>query len=500
MGKRILALVLASAALLLTACQANPTQNAVTRKDHQAFLNRAQQTGTTPAEGAAEQVSYHDQFTSTDGSITFNLNIDQELLHKTAPVVEVVPHFLSGEEVRQIAQAVLPDASFYEYEPDAEVPFSKSALQKKITLWSPYATEEGLKELEGPYYSESDPEENNHRIDVIQRTLSAWSASLPTAPAENPHTPCQWTFKKESAYQLDETGTLEIRADAETSGWEYGLVATSRDQRDYRLNAISIQVGGHPYNFYVSDQEAIYAQLLQTCKPTQQQLDAVRDKAQTILDRLNALGMDQWQIAEVSPEVQGTGPRAWYSIAVDVVPVFNGVPALNGQLSSRTLDEGTYAPVYYRTLICLSFSLDGTLLYFGMDSPLTVKQTLNDNVLTMTTDELLEKALNQLKLSDIGNGYGLPSANMISDYETYKKEKLTCTIDLTSIHYDLSLGRIKAPGDDDTYYYVPFFTLNGTVNYYGADSGNLFMSSVDIDGPDQPLICLNAIDGTVVSF
>ena len=118
----------------------------------------------------------------------------------------------------------------------------------------------------------------------------------------------------------------------------------------------------------------------------------------------------------------------------------------------------------------------------------------------MTTDELLEKALNQLKLSDIGNGYGLPSAKMISDYETYKKEKLTCTIDLTSIHYDLSLGRIKAPGDDDTYYYTPFFILGGKTSYYGKDSGTLYVSSTDYGSPDQPLICLNAIDGTVVSF
>ena len=497
MGKRILALVLAVAALLLTACQANPTQNAVTRKDHQAFLNRAQQTGTTPAEGAAEQVSYHDQFTSTDGSITFNLNIDQELLHKTAPVAAVVPHFLSGEEVRQIARAVLPDASFYEYVPD-EQRYSRAELQDQIALWSPYATEEGFRELEGSNYSDLDKEYNQMVLTGIQRQLQKWSDAVETAPLENPNPACEWTFKPHSYYVDDNPieNMFAIQASVENGPLRYAFSANQQDDSSFRVNNLDFCLG----RWAEDDRELYFAKLLRTGKPTQQQIDAARDKAQTILDRLNALGMDQWQIAEVSPEVQGTGPRAWYSIAVDVVPVFNGVPALNGQLSSRTLDEGTYAPVYYRTLICLSFSLDGALLYFGMDSPLTVKQTLNDNVLTMTTDELLEKALNQLKLSDIGNGYGLPSAKMISDYETYKKEKLTCTIDLTSIHYDLSLGRIKAPGDDDTYYYVPFFTLNGTVNYYGADSGNLVMSSADIDGPDQPLICLNAIDGTVVSF
>ena len=497
MGKRILALVLASAALLLTACQANPTQNAVTRKDHQAFLNRAQQTGTTPAEGAAEQVSYHDQFTSTDGSITFNLNIDQELLHKTAPVVEVVPHFLSGEEVRQIAQAVLPDASFYEYIP-GEQRYSRAELQDQIALWSPYATEEGFRELEGSNYSDRDKEYNQMVLTGIQRQLQKWSDAVETAPLKNPNPVCEWIFKPESYYFDDGSseGTTTIRASVENGSLRYTFDALHRDEYDYRLNNLGFNIG----RWGADDKELYYAKLLRTGKPTQQQIDAARDKAQTVLDRLNALGMDQWQIANVVVNTLGSGKYAEYTIRIEAVPVFNGVPALNGQLSSRTVDEGVYAPVYYRTGLYIDFSANGDLIFFAIESPLTVKQTLNDNVLTMTTDELLEKALNQLKLSDIGNGYGLPSAKMISDYETYKKEKLTCTIDLTSIHYDLSLGRIKAPGDDDTYYYVPFFTLNGTVNYYGADSGNLFMSSADIDGPDQPLICLNAIDGTVVSF
>ncbi len=497
MGKRILALVLALAALLLTACQANPTQNAVTRKDHQAFLNRAQQTGTTPAEGAAEQVKYHDQFTSTDGSITFNLNIDQELLHKTAPVVEVVPHFLSGEEVRQIAQAVLPDASFYEYVP-GEQRYSRAELQDQIALWSPYATEEGFRELEGSNYSDRDKEYNQMVLTGIQRQLQKWSDAVETAPLKNPNPVCEWIFKPESDYFDDGSseGTTTIRASVENGSLRYTFDALHRDEYDYRLNNLNFNIG----RWGADDKELYYAKLLRTGKPTQQQIDAARDKAQTILDRLNALGMDQWQIANVVVNTLGSGKYAEYTIRIEAVLVFNGVPALNGQLSSRTVDEGTYAPVYYRTGLYIDFSANGDLIFFAIESPLTVRQTLNDNVLTMTTDELLEKALNQLKLSDIGNGYGLPSAKMISDYETYKKEKLTCTIDLTSIHYDLSLGRIKAPGDDDTYYYVPFFTLNGTVNYYGADSGNLVMSSADIDGPDQPLICLNAIDGTVVSF
>ena len=497
MGKRILALVLALAALLLTACQANPTQNAVTRKDHQAFLNRAQQTGTTPPEGAAEQVRYHDQFTSTDGSITFNLNIDQELLHKTAPVVEVVPHFLSGEEVRQIARAVLPDASFYEYVPD-EQRYSRAELQDQIALWSPYATEEGFRELEGSNYSDLDKEYNQMVLTGIQRQLQKWSDAVETAPLENPNPACEWTFKPHSYYVDDNPieNMFAIQASVENGPLRYAFSANQQDDSSFRVNNLDFCLG----RWAEDDRELYFAKLLRTGKPTQQQIDAARDKAQTILDRLNALGMDQWQIADVSVETVGSGQYAEYTISIDAVPAFNGVPALNGQLSSRTVDEGTYAPVYYRTGLYIDFSANGDLIFFAIESPLTVRQTLNDNVLTMTTDELLEKALNQLKLSDIGNGYGLPSANMISDYETYKKEKLTCTIDLTSIHYDLSLGRIKAPGDDDTYYYVPFFTLNGTVNYYGADSGNLFMSSADIDGPDQPLICLNAIDGTVVSF
>ena len=47
---------------------------------------------------------------------------------------------------------------------------------------------------------------------------------------------------------------------------------------------------------------------------------------------------------------------------------------------------------------------------------------------------------------------------------------------------------------------IPFFILGGKTSYYGKDSGTLYVSSTDYGSPDQPLICLNAIDGTVVSF
>ena len=88
---------------------------------------------------------------------------------------------------------------------------------------------------------------------------------------------------------------------------------------------------------------------------------------------------------------------------------------------------------------------------------------------------------------------------MIEDRETFYKEDIVCEIEITSVRY--ALGRIKAPGDDDTYYYTPFFILGGKTSYYGKDSGTLYLTSTDFGGAaDQPLICLNAIDGTVVSF
>ena len=493
----IAGLLVCTAALSLSACQSTPTQSVVTGKDNRVFLEKAKKTAEIPADTTPERVQYQEEFTSTDGSVTIRLDIDTELPYRAFPVVEVVPHFLTGEEVHQAALAAFPDASFYEQDPTVENRYSKADLREKIDLWTPYATMEAVQQLYGTTY-EADEEDNKLALAQIQGNLRRWNEMLETAPEERPLPLCAWTFQSESHYGLPASGSQAIYAAVfdDANHLNYNLLAVNRNQKDYRLSHFGTQLGADNTG---TDMTALTARLTRTDPPTQEQIEAARVKAQVILDRLEAASLGQWEMTEPTVDTIDGNTATEYRIAFEAVPVYCGMAAMSDQLLMKMIGEEDYAPRYYLPSVQIDYAAAGELIYYNVGSMMDAQQVINENAALMPREELMEKAVSQFRLSDAKSGLGIPSAEMIEDRETFYKEDIVCEIEITSMRYDL--GRIKAPGDDDTYYYTPFFILGGKTSYYGKDSGTLYLTSTDFGGAaDQPLICLNAIDGTVVSF
>ncbi len=75
--------------------------------------------------------------------------IDQTISITEMPVVEVVPHNLTGEDVNHVAQTLLKDAVFYEQEPDSSPQYSKEELQEAISCWSQYTNDDAYSILYG---------------------------------------------------------------------------------------------------------------------------------------------------------------------------------------------------------------------------------------------------------------------------------------------------------------------------------------------------------------
>lgn len=64
---------------------------------------------------------------------------------------------------------------------------------------------------------------------------------------------------------------------------------------------------------------------------------------------------------------------------------------------------------------------------------------------------------------------------------------------------EYGLTRVKVPDSDDKYYYVPSLALYGTVEYYGEQSGTVYSSGGEEDQLIN-LVCLNAIDGSIIEL
>ena len=474
----ILALGLCVSAM--TGCAANPDKGVVTSKNDGVFEQNMTVAATAPLDA---HIQHTETFTSTDGTAEYTIKLDQELTSDPLPIVEVVPHFFTGEEVEHIARVLFGDADFYEREPWENPQYSKAQLQKKINLLSQLANKSALQEL---YGGSGDYEEE---IEIIQLYMQRYTTQMETAPDDNPHTPCDWTFKSDSIYSDPAYGSEVIYATVDLGDVNYKIYTSRRDKSDYVQNSLSVQFGdGLGYDSL--ERDYYIAGLCRTEKPTEEQIAAVKAKAENYLEQMN---MGDWYICNTEVDVEQKGAVSQYEIHVTATPVFNGVPALYGQPMGSLTSSDANASNYLMTGAMFIFSANGDLIYFSMAAPVDVKTVVNESAAILSVDELMEKAKTQLSLSGVAAGIGLPYGIYDIRQEVFG-EDITCKITISEMEF--GLARVKVPNTDYTYYYVPALVLYGAADYYGKYSGTYFDTwSVT----DQDLVWINAVDGSIIS-
>lgn len=472
--------------ILLSACQASPEKEAVTSRNDGSFdTNVVQSAEESHAPDQTEALSVFDTFLSTDGSVTFQIEVQNSINTPNMPVVEVIPHVISEEDARNAALALCgSSAVFYEAEPALNEMYSKSDVVAQIGRWSSFASVEGMKYLfpDGDEVSwESDAQTLREGIAYLTNKY------LNDDTPDYTHAPCQWSFKPSSHYLYgaeDSEGLDTSRDNDEISAWvsngdgRYSVVTVSRrDKEDYKLNNIY-------YNATISGplmvEYALYrAEKLRTEKPTENQIEDAVCKAQAIMDQMN---LGAWKVVFSDIGTYHAGDVTEYLIHLTAVPVFEGVAAIHRPQLSNLKSETVYASNYYLTEATFDFSADGTLMNFILYSPVDVKQVVNENVKTMTADQIITRAKEHLSLSDAYE-YGATLDHIEEEYN--------CTVNITQVEYGLT--RTKAPNTDESYYYVPAVIFIGNIEYRMQDATDAFYYREDV-----PLLMLNAVDGSVI--
>ncbi|MBP3673566.1 MAG: hypothetical protein J6J18_07035 [Oscillospiraceae bacterium] len=265
---------------------------------------------------------------------------------------------------------------------------------------------------------------------------------------------------------------------------------STRNENDYKLNRIGIQVGG---GLGIPDREVgIYRSILcSTPEPTSAQVNAVTQKVQSILSQID---MGQWTISDVYVQAEEYGENTRYTIVVHAVPVFEGIPALYGQKLISNTSEENVAPNYPISKMEFYYSADGRLAYFDLNAPIETIQTINTNVATLPMEELISKAENYLSLFDAMSGIGT-SGDVLYLYQDTFQEKILCRVDITQIR--LEMARIRVPNTDDRYYYTPALVVKGSAEYYGEKTGMVYVRSSDYYPGGVTLAIVNAVDGSI---
>ena len=489
------------ATLLLCGCQQSPNQSVVVSKNDGSFHAGVIQSAAdiNPGEIFEWQIQYSELFASTDGTVEFALSIDQNAVRSAVPVVEVVPHYFTEADAERISRVLFgADATFYEeiprLAPEQDV-MSRGEIEDIIQLLAQYTNSDTLHSLVGTAVS----------VDELKALILHYTEMCEMMPDEDRRTRAKWTFCPAdhytySAAQIEEknrdvsNSNSEIAVRTTVDGVPYTIRYTIRDKADFKLSHLSVYPNSHidSSNLLKFHYET---QLLCTEKPTEEQIEAIRKKAQSMLDQME---VGEWLVDQVNVEAAQRGAHTTYRVRVTAVPVIQDIPAVRRPQLDNLKSEEAYASNYYMTDVYFDFSADGKLYRFDMLSPIDVKEVLNENVATLSIDELLDVAKKQLSLSDY-QAYGLSGEALQMDEQSVG-EKFVCKVNLCEMEYGMT--RVKVPDTDASYYYVPALVLYGSVDYCGAESGQIYASSGESFASSRviPLLALNAVDGSVIEM
>ena len=484
-------------------CQQQPTNNSVVSKNDGSFDSSIIQSNTqeqTP--GATQEIVYDEQFSSSDGSVSFQFSINEQFDASNYPVAEIVPHYLTSEDAKRVAGVLLGNVSFYEQEPLLapldKMGYSKEEIRNRIERWSQYTSIESVRQLLGDQMG--DPEQT---VEIVKKFIADFTELFESTPENQVPKACDWTFKKDSYYYYsadDESiGDVSddndsIKAVAKVGNVEYTFEAATRNKNDFKINNIHLTLshGVAPADI---DRSIFRAMLCRTSEPTDEDISAAKSKAQRMLDQM-VLG--RWKVDSSSVVTTYFGDTPEYIIQVSAVPVISDIPVIRRPQFSNLKSKNTFASNYYLTDANFAFSANGDIVGFEMFSSIDVKSILNANVATKSIDELIVLAKEHLMLSDYYE-YGIDQ-EYLDWVEKDAGEKIACEIDICQMEY--GLVRVKVPNTDDSYYYVPGVILSGTIDYIGKDTKAVYDASGKTIWNERivPLVALNAIDGSIVEL
>lgn len=472
--------------LTLCGCQGAPDTSVVSKNDG-SFDTNVVQSATKPSSGETEQnVSWHEQFSSTDGSVNFTLDVEAVVPSGGMPVVEVEPHYLTSEDVQRAAYVFFgEDVMYYEKRPRRGNPldiYSKQDIQNFLSRWSQYTSQEALDAVLGKDSGES--------ADTVKGFVEKYTQYYEKASESIVLEPCKWKFQTDSRYiyseeDLETADTSEdnmaIEAEFTYKGLPYRLNASVRNRDDFKISNLYFSLDSHsPAGF---DDDLLRVPLLNTSEPTQEILDEIQSK---VTGWLAEWGVGDWQVdaCEVSHYAanwDSGGPEQWL-VTIRAVPVFEDAAATRRDQLYNLKSSEAYASNYYMTDATFTFNGEGVLIDADIISPVDLVQVVNGNAATLSTEDLLTRAKEHFSLSDKYQ-YGVIGEEMA--------DKLQARVTIGRIEYGLT--RVKVPNTDNSYYYVPGMVFWGNSEIVNRDTNDLWDFT-----EEHPMLILNAIDGSVI--
>lgn len=454
----------------------------------------------SPAEEPKTQsLVQSETFQNGDGSMTFMLSLNQELIQEPLPALEVMTHYMTAEDAWRVAKGLFgEEAKFYEREPEYSTNlnvYNKAQVKKWIQRWRSY-DEAYLQALYGSFedapYAMSENGEESTALEFAREYADYFEQRLDQIPDEDMREPCRWKTRKQTEYHQvpEEAARMDLSQDDDSiqaivevgdKCYFYGMYV-----QDSQWNKRSqISTGIHTTSPNGMDFRAVQAKYLRTEEPTPEQLENIRKLAE---DYIEKIGMGQWRISSVKVDGSDRYGTPEYWIYVNALPA--GAPFEEGREVVASFGHEGVAEMYF------AFNADGVLMDFTLRNPIGEVKTAAERPAVLTAGEMMEAAKDYLKNKNAFS-FGI-SEHMRSSAQASYEEDIQCQVEITGADYQY----IQMGTTEDTSICVPALVLSGKVAYIGSTTGRAYTEE---DMPFfrtqvRPLVAVNALDGTVLEM
>lgn len=280
-----------------------------------------------------------------------------------------------------------------------------------------------------------------------------------------------------------------MEALAVTDVSDYYISVSVENAKKYQRNIISIQAcdGTDPVLRDIKT-----ALMCQVTEPTFEQIDAVSEKAQNIL---NQIGLGEYAIIEAkeSPLTYGITPR--YAISVKATQVMNGCPVISGQsaitsgvddLNTESDNEVRYPLTYIRFI----FNPSGDLIEFTMEGITDIESVNCDTSESISLDSLCVAAENYLSKLNFDSFDALTGNNawQLSLFDDVPKEELRFSVEINDMQFGLAR---QDSSTNNIYEYIPVAMLKGNISCIDSE-GNVLREC------QRALVLVSTIDGSII--
>lgn len=440
------------------------------------------QTEAVPEKSSRDFV-YEKTCKNLDEQVEYFWNIHCPNTKLSMPILNVVPHYFTEDDVSNIAHALFGNAEYFDLGPESERKLSKREIEKRISLLEPYTSEDMRQRMLRAYYYDAD----------VQGMIDAYWTAYADASEETSYEICDWTFQKESYYNdtrspgFGSSNANMLQAMTTVENFDYFFSVATENTKSSKRNFFSAMLGDRSNPI---EQDIIMAEICQTTEPTQKQVEAVALKAQEMLDKMM---FGDFKVTEtaIAPLTYGSTPR--YAIQVKAVQYFSDCPILYGQTGKGVdnLNTELTEPSYPMTDIRFIFTADGVLISFSMDGILAIQSEKLQTVDLQPIEKLCEVAeydLAKLDFCELDNRTGNNAQN-ISMYEDISFEDMGFRVEINDVQF--GLARSGNDHGDDCYQYVPVALFVGNISC--TEKRN---SSIIKEFP-ATVVVVNAVDGSI---